>query len=108
MNYSGIEEALDGWETDGGPSAPTPSLPTRNPQPPAFSKLTNSMRPQSLFGIVLMVAGLVFVTAGMNFSQPFAIPPSYFIAGGSISAVGLFIMLFSIRKGPPKQPSLGK
>jgi hypothetical protein len=63
------------------------------------------MRSQPLFGTILLVAGLVLVSAGMNFSHPIAVAPSYLIAGGSICVVGLFMMLFGVRKRPPKQPS---
>jgi hypothetical protein len=108
MNPSGLQEALDSWETDGGPSAPTHYLPMRNPEPRAIANVTYTMRSQPLFGIIVMIAGLMLTSAGMNFSRPFSVAPSYFIAGGSICVVGLFVMLIGIRKRPPKQPSLRK
>jgi hypothetical protein len=55
------------------------------------------VRSQPLFGIILMVAGLVLMTAGTNFSRPFAVAPSFFIAGGSIGVAGLFTLLLGAR-----------
>jgi hypothetical protein len=93
VDDSMAQATLNNWETDGGSSAPASFSHSPNPKEPGAEHEPYLRKHRRLFGLFLMVIGVVLITVPICVSQQLIVALSCVIGGGVVFFVGLLVVL---------------